>query len=33
MGGPGDPFAEVTNQDMLQAFDETAACDAIVTVI
>jgi len=28
----GDPFSEVTNQDLLQAFDEEKACSEIVTV-
>jgi hypothetical protein len=28
-----DPFAEVTNQDMLEAFDEEPTCDELVTVI
>jgi hypothetical protein len=28
----GDPFGEVTNQDLLGAFDEEPACEDIVTV-
>ncbi|HUF85066.1 MAG TPA: hypothetical protein VMQ81_10790 [Acidimicrobiia bacterium] len=28
----GDPFSEVTNQDLLAAFDETKSCEDIVTV-
>jgi hypothetical protein len=28
----GDPFSEVTNQDLLQAFDEEKSCADIVTV-
>jgi hypothetical protein len=28
----GDPFREVTNQDLLAAFDEVRSCDDIVTV-
>jgi hypothetical protein len=28
----GDPFNEVTNQDLLEAFDEEPSCEEIVTV-
>jgi hypothetical protein len=28
----GDPFSEVTNQDLLEAFDEESSCEEIVTV-
>jgi hypothetical protein len=28
-----DPFSDITNQDMLQAFDEVAACEEIVSVL
>jgi hypothetical protein len=28
----GDPFSTVTNQDLLQAFDEEPACEDVVTV-
>jgi hypothetical protein len=28
----GDPFSEVTNQDLLGAFDEEPSCDDVVTV-